>query len=71
MLFIKVMEMQRHNALCVLRPYGETEIVKEGCVNHVGKRLGMALLDLVNQEKAHKVTIGGRKHGSLPQVRTL
>ena len=40
--------------------YGETEIKKEECVNHVAKRMGTALNNLVAQGKAQKDSISGK-----------
>ncbi len=41
--------------------YGETtEIKKEECVNHVAKRMGTALNNLVSEHKAQKDSISGK-----------
>lgn len=46
--------------------YGEgVELVKEECTNHVEKRLGTALRNLVQTEKARGVTLGGRGQATL------
>lgn len=46
--------------------YGsEVKLKKEECINHVGKRMGTALRNLVETEKKRGRTLGGKKHGSL------
>jgi len=59
--------------LHTLDPYPGTRVVKHECINHVGKRLGTALRNLVvEKSKAKpKVTLGGKGYGKLrPQVIT-
>ncbi|GFS27737.1 hypothetical protein ElyMa_005299200 [Elysia marginata] len=49
-----------------VQPYGpEVEIEKEDCINHVGKRLGAALRNLVADCSKKGITIGGRGRGLL------
>ncbi|KAK3911398.1 Autophagy-related protein 11 [Frankliniella fusca] len=49
-----------------IKTYGDDMIIiKEECVNHVGKRLGTALRNLVKEEKARGVTLEGKKAGAL------
>ena len=48
-----------------LRVYGDVEITKEECVNHVAKRLGTALRNLLAQGRKSGVTLGGRGYGKL------
>ncbi|KAK3918961.1 Dual-specificity RNA methyltransferase [Frankliniella fusca] len=49
-----------------IKTYGDDIIIeKEECVNHVGKRLGTALRNLVKEEKARGVTLEGKKAGAL------
>lgn len=49
-----------------LNVYGNNiGLEKEECINHVSKRLGTALKNLVKECKAKKVTLGGKSHGSL------
>ncbi|KAJ4427104.1 hypothetical protein ANN_24719 [Periplaneta americana] len=44
-----------------VKPYGQGfTIVKEECVNHVGKRLGTALHNAVLHWRSQNVTLGGR-----------
>lgn len=43
------------------------ELSKEECVNHVSKRLGTGLRKVVTECKAKKITLGGKKHGSLKE----
>jgi hypothetical protein len=55
----KVNNSKSHKYVVKARPYGDTEIVKEECVNHIGKRLGTSLRkrtknnDLVGKRKVH------------------
>ncbi|KAL8574808.1 hypothetical protein ACOMHN_018862 [Nucella lapillus] len=54
--------------LCKLNPYGpDHPITKEDCINHVAKRVGTALRNLVSDNKKRKVTLGGKKSGALTQ----
>ncbi|KAK3765279.1 hypothetical protein RRG08_062839 [Elysia crispata] len=57
------------NELQELRPYGDTSICKEECTNHVSKRLGTNLRNLVAAESKRGTTLGGRKQGSLTQAK--
>ena len=57
------------NELQELRPYGDTSICKEECTNHVSKRLGTGLRNLVAAESKRGTTLGGRKQGSLTQAK--
>ena len=58
------------NELNSLKPYGPTIAIKnEECVNHVSKRLGTALRNLVSAQSKRGLTLGGRKSGSLTQVK--
>ena len=46
--------------LTKIKPYGEDiEIDKEECVNHVSKRLGSALRNIVTDCRKRGVTLGG------------
>ncbi|GFX89076.1 uncharacterized protein TNCV_2853751 [Trichonephila clavipes] len=46
--------------------YGsDIKIEKEECLNHIAKRLGTSLRNKVKEWKLKKVTLGGRKQGSL------
>ncbi|GFV48614.1 uncharacterized protein TNCV_5068991 [Trichonephila clavipes] len=46
--------------------YGsDIKIEKEECLNHTAKRLGTSLRNKVKEWKVKKVTLGGRKQGSL------
>ena len=54
------------NVLQDLKPYGEgVQILKEECVNHVSKRLGTAMRNLVKDQKKGGVVLGGRGKGKL------
>ncbi|GFO12966.1 hypothetical protein PoB_003947100 [Plakobranchus ocellatus] len=54
------------NKLVEIMPYGpNVVIVKEDCINHVGKRLGTALRNLVSDCSKKGTTLGGRGHGRL------
>jgi hypothetical protein len=35
------------------------------CINHVAKRVGTALRNLVSDYKKRKITLGGRQEGAL------
>ncbi|KAL8619315.1 hypothetical protein ACOMHN_056959 [Nucella lapillus] len=49
-----------------IKPYGdEVHIEKEECINHVSKRLGSALRNLMADCRKKGVTLGGRGHGQL------
>ncbi|XP_055865681.1 uncharacterized protein LOC129922757 [Biomphalaria glabrata] len=50
-----------------LKPYGDIPIVKEECVNHVGKRMGSALRNLVADCSKKGTSLGGKGHGKLTQ----
>ncbi|GFY31639.1 uncharacterized protein TNCV_4199501 [Trichonephila clavipes] len=46
--------------------YGsDIKMEKEECLNHIAKRLGTSLRNKVKEWKVKKVTLGGRKQGSL------
>lgn len=46
--------------LTKIKPYGEDiEIDKEECINHVSKRLGSALRNIVTDCRKRGVTLGG------------
>ena len=54
------------NQLTALKPYGEDFMVeKEECVNHVSKRLGTALRNVITDCKKKGVTLGGQGRGQL------
>ena len=48
------------DAVSKINVYGDTEISKEDCVNHVSKRMGAALRNLKAEAKAAKKPIGGK-----------
>ena len=55
--------------LTQLNPYGDGHpIKKEDCVNHVSKRLGTALRNVVTDCRKRGVTLGGRGRGQLTGV---
>ena len=54
--------------LCDRRVYGDVELKKEECINHVAKRLGTALRKLASSGKKAGVVLGGRGHGRLTQA---
>ncbi|XP_012945262.1 uncharacterized protein LOC106013609 [Aplysia californica] len=57
--------------LHALDPYPGTSVQKHECVNHVGKRLGKALQNIVTEKSKAKpkITLGGKGHGKLrPEV---
>lgn len=59
-------DSKTHQHLQKLKVYGEHVLIeKEECVNHVAKRLGTALRELVKTTRAKNITLGGRGHGKL------
>ena len=54
-----------YKKLLELNLYGETLIRKEECVNHVHKRMSMALRRLLTTGRNTGVTFGGRGVGRL------
>ncbi|GFO19521.1 hypothetical protein PoB_004602600 [Plakobranchus ocellatus] len=60
-------DSKAYNRICEVAPYGEAQIEKEECLNHVGKRLGTALRNLVSDCSKKKITLGGRGKGTLTQ----
>ena len=53
---------------CNLKVYGEDVVlVKEECINHVAKQLGIALKKLATQSKKAGVTLGGKGYGKLTE----
>eukprot|EP00795_Rhopilema_esculentum_P007344 gene7344-13076_t len=58
------------SAVKELAPYGpDVEIGKEDCINHVSKRMGSALRNLVAESKAQKQPVSGK--GKLTQEKML
>ncbi|XP_070175731.1 uncharacterized protein [Littorina saxatilis] len=52
--------------LSKIKPYGDqVTIEKEECINHVSKRLGTALRNLVTDCRKKGITLGGRGYGQL------
>ena len=64
-------DAKTYKHLCDLNIYGDVELQKEECINHVAKRLGTALRKLASSGKKHGVTLGGRGHGKLKQATIL
>ena len=65
-------DSKAHTRLLKMQPYGPNnkdesskEIEKEDCINHVEKRLGAALRNLVADCSKKGITLGGRGHGRL------
>ena len=56
------------NSLTNLRVYGDVELKKAECINHVAKRLGTALRKLATSGKKAGITLGGRGFGKLTQA---
>ena len=54
--------------LSSLQVYGDVELQKEECIDHVAKRLGTALRKLAASGKKAGVTLGGRGNGKLKQT---
>ncbi|XP_059169950.1 uncharacterized protein LOC131951628 isoform X2 [Physella acuta] len=66
--FVSDGDCKTYNELMILSPY-DVPIQKEECTNHVSKRLGTALRNLVAHESKSGRTLGRRKTGSLTQVK--
>ncbi|KAI8773177.1 hypothetical protein BgiBS90_025595 [Biomphalaria glabrata] len=66
--FVSDGDCKTYKELQSLAPYS-VPIKKEECINHVSKRLGTALRNLVTNEAKLGTTLGGRKAGSLSQVK--
>ena len=64
-------DAKTYKHLCDLNIYGDVELQKEECINHVAKRLGTAFRKLASSGKKHGVTLGGRGHGKLKQATIL
>ena len=61
-------DSKAYDAVKALKVYGESkEIQKEDCINHVAKRIGTALRNLVEVSKAQKKSIAGK--GRLTKVK--
>ena len=54
--------------LSSLRVYGDVELHKEECINHVSKRLGTAQRKMAASGKKAGITLGGRGFGKLKQM---
>ncbi|XP_013082132.2 uncharacterized protein LOC106067494 [Biomphalaria glabrata] len=65
--FVSDGDYKTYKELQSLAPYS-VPIKKEECINHVSKRLGTALRNLVTNEAKLGTTLGGCKAGSLSQV---
>lgn len=64
-------DLKSFDHVSALNVYGDDiTIEKQECVNHVAKRLGKGLRNLVQDCKKAEVTLGGKKHGSL-KVQTI
>nr|KAI8751338.1 hypothetical protein BgiMline_015869 [Biomphalaria glabrata] len=48
-------------------PYPDLVVEKRECLNHVSKRLGTALRNVVDTKKKQKITLGGNGKGKLTQ----
>ena len=61
-------DAKAYSAVCDDAPYGEDFVIEKlDCVNHVTKRMGTALRNLVEKQKSMKQPIGGR--GKLTEER--
>lgn len=54
------------DAVVEMRPYGQTAIYKEDCINYAHKRMGTALLNKTKEKK-----LGGRGQGRLTKEKAL
>ncbi|GFY21116.1 uncharacterized protein TNCV_3991601 [Trichonephila clavipes] len=62
-------DAKTHKFLNSLKIYGpDVEILKEECINHVSKRLGTSLRNLVKDWRAKGITLGGKSYGSLKET---
>lgn len=61
-------DAKSYKHLLPLKVYGDKEIKKEECINHVAKRLGTALRNKVVEWRTKGVNISGRKEGSLKET---
>ena len=56
-----------HKHLQDLAIYGDKEIKKNECLNHVAKRLGTGIRNIVKDNRKSGITLGGKKFGSLKE----
>ncbi|KAK4316358.1 hypothetical protein Pmani_012487 [Petrolisthes manimaculis] len=61
-------DSKAYSAIVNEKVYGEVEITKDECTNHVSKRVGKAIRDYVQEKSKRGEGVGGRKRGSLTQV---
>ncbi|GFS92134.1 uncharacterized protein TNCV_1112941 [Trichonephila clavipes] len=62
-------DAKTHKFLNSPKIYGpDVEILKEECINHVSKRLGTSLRNLVKDWRAKGITLGGKSYGSLKET---
>ncbi|GFV32625.1 uncharacterized protein TNCV_441171 [Trichonephila clavipes] len=62
-------DAKTHKFLNSLKIYGpDVEILKEECINHVSKRLGTSLRNLVKDWRAKGITLEGKSYGSLKET---
>lgn len=62
-------DTKTYSHLCDLNVYGtSTPITKQECINHVAKRMGTGLRNLVREWKSKKVSLGGRGEGTLKEA---
>lgn len=61
-------DSKTHTHLTSVKPYGELEIEKVECLNHVAKRLGTGLRKIVAENTGKGDPLGGKKHGSLKAI---
>ena len=55
------METQKHHTISTMEAYGKEKIIEnEECINHVCKRMGTPLQNLISEAKAQKKPSGGR-----------
>lgn len=62
-------DSKTHDHLSSLNIYGkDVQIEKQECVNHIAKRLGTGLRNLVKDCGKKKITLGGKAYGSLKGI---
>lgn len=62
-------DAKSHTAITSLNPYGDVQVTKEECVNHVSKRLETALRNLRKNLQSKGVRISGVDNGKLTDLK--
>ena len=64
-------DAKAHAAVVGVSPYGDLEVEKEECINHVTKRMGTALRNMVEKSKAEGEQLGGRGRLTEERIKKL